>query len=293
MANEDALQQARTQLSELLEAARKGMIIPIRLPGQIEAIEALLVQAEAQAAEKASAAPADVEAILQEQAQVISHAIHELRTPVTSIRGYSDMLNSPSMGELNEMQQQFLTVIRTNTKRMEALLTDVSYLTKIRAGTLRLNPKMDMYKNIVMTIEKKARPIAEELGRALEFVEPPQGLPLLNIDSELLSNAIVKLIENGLRYSNEDGMVRVSAEGENGLLHIIIEDNGIGMSPEELSQLGTLYYRSDNDIVRNHKGSGMGIPIVYGLIGLLGGSVQVESEVNKGSRFVISIKGMS
>jgi signal transduction histidine kinase len=298
MSNGDALQQAKTQLSELVEAARKGAIIPVRLPGQLEAIQTLLQQAEEQQAAalaeaKKNTGAGDAETILKENAQFFSVAVHELRTPVTSIRGYSDMLNTPSMGELTDMQKQFLSVIRTNTKRMESLLSDVSYINKLRAGTLRANAKMDMFKNIAMMVEKNAKPLVEELKRKLEF-DTPQGLPLLNIDGDMLSAALMKLIENGLRYSPEEsGCVKVSGKADGSTLIITVEDNGIGMTPEEVKQLGTLYFRSENDVVRNYKGSGLGIPIAFGIVKLLGGAINVESQPGQGTRFIITLKGMS
>lgn len=293
-----ALQEARTKVNELLEAARSGALIPVRLPGQIEAIAELLAQAEEEQAAGGSggndAPSGDLETYMREQGQFMSHAVHELRTPVTSIRGYSDMLNTPSMGELNAMQQQFLDVIRTNTRRMESLLSDVSYVSKLRAGILRLNSKMDMVKNIVMMLDKKTRPIAEELNRQLEFTEVPQGMPLLNTDGEMFAHAMTKLIENGLRYSAEgEGRVVVSAAADGSNVRFTVEDNGIGMTPEELAQLGTLYFRSDHDAVRAYKGSGLGITIAYGIIDLLGGSVSVASEPEKGTRFTVVLPGMS
>src|SRR5262249_31014685 len=141
--------------------------------------------------------PANVESFLQEQGAFLSHAVHELRTPMTSIRGYSDMLGNAAMGTLNDMQKQFLDTIRTNTRRMEGLLTDVSLVNKLRAGTLRANVKMDMFKNVAMMVEKQITPVAEQLGRKVNF-EIPQGLPLLNTDSDLLTTALVKLLENSL-----------------------------------------------------------------------------------------------
>jgi signal transduction histidine kinase len=295
MTNGDALQQAKTQLNELIEAARKGAIIPFRLTGQLEAVQELLTKAEEEQAESAkkSAVSGDVDEVMKENAKFLSVAVHELRTPMTSIRGYSDMLNTPSMGELNPMQHQFLDTIRTNAKRMESLLSDVSYINKIRADTLRLNQKMDMFKNIALMVEKHCRPMAEELHRKLEF-DIPQGLPLLNTDGEMLSHALIKLVENGLRYSPEgDGLVKVTGTADGNTLNIVVEDNGVGMTPEELGQLGTLYYRSDNDVIRNYKGSGLGIPITFGLIKLLGGTIKVESEPGKGTRFMMTLKGMS
>jgi signal transduction histidine kinase len=121
----------------------------------------------------------------------------------------------------------------------------------------------------------------------------PQGLPLLNTDGDLLAKAIKKLVENALRYTLDGGVVTVRAEADGNRLRIIIEDNGIGMKPEEIAQLGTLYYRADHDHVRSYKGSGLGIPIAYGIVQLLDGKVSVESQPEQGSRFILTFTGMS
>lgn len=291
-----ALEQAQALLAELHQGAQAGSLIPFRLPGQIQAIQELLVQAaeEAKAREAeiaAKAVPPDMETFLKEQAGFFGHAIHELRTPMTSIRGYGDMLGSGAMGALNDMQKQFVDTIRTNSRRMESLLVDVSDMNKLRAGTLRINSKMDMFKNIAMMVEKSARPVAESLNKTLTL-DVPQGLPLLNLDGELLAKAIFKLVENGLRYSNEDGTVTVAASGEGSDLIIKVIDNGIGMTPEDLARLGEVYFRSENELVRSFKGSGLGVPVAYGLIKLLGGTVSVVSEAEKGTTFTVRIPGM-
>jgi signal transduction histidine kinase len=294
MANE-SLAQARALVNELLEAAKSGRIIPVRLAGQVEAIADALTQAEQQGASagQSAAVPADMEEFRKEQGEFMSVAVHELRVPMTSIRGYADMLNTPGMGELNDMQKQFLSTIRANARRMESLLKDVSDISKVRGGMLKLAPKMDMYKNIIMQVEKAMTPMAQEMGRNLIFVPPEQGLPLLNTDGQWLGNALNRLVENGLRYTHENGNVTVSAEAEGNRLHIKIQDDGIGMTPEEMAQLGTPYYRADHDHVRNYKGSGLGIPIAYGIIDLLGGSVSVESQPEQGTTFIITLAGMT
>ncbi|MBK9748561.1 MAG: HAMP domain-containing histidine kinase [Chloroflexi bacterium] len=291
-----ALEQAQALLAELHQGAQAGSLIPFRLPGQIQAIQELLGQAaeEAKAREAEIAAkvvPPDMETFLKEQAGFFGHAIHELRTPMTSIRGYGDMLGSGAMGALNDMQKQFVDTIRTNSRRMESLLVDVSDMNKLRAGTLRINSKMDMFKNIAMMVEKSARPVAESLNKTLTL-DVPQGLPLLNLDGELLAKAIFKLVENGLRYSNEDGTVTVAASGEGSDLIIKVIDNGIGMTSEDLARLGEVYFRSENELVRSFKGSGLGVPVAYGLIKLLGGTVSVVSEAEKGTTFTVRIPGM-
>ncbi len=293
----DSLAQAQSLLEDLIQAAKSGSLIPIRLPGQLEVIQNLLKQAQTEAQESAAAAaqasaaaPPDMATFLTDQAAFVSHAIHELRTPMTSIRGYSDMLRS--MGPLNDMQKQFVETIRVNSRRMEGLLTDVSDTSKIKADVLRTNLKMDMFKNIAMMVEKQAQPVSEELGKKLTL-DIPQGLPILNVDGEMLAKALYKLVENGLRYSGENGEVTLRASADRNKLIIKVEDNGIGMTPEELDQLGTIYFRADNEAVLTHKGSGLGIPVAYGIIHALDGTITVESEPEQGTKFTIVLTGMS
>lgn len=279
-------------LEDLLAAARSGALVSVRLPGQIEAIQAALSQAKDEVAQQAPAEPFDKDAWLKDQAYFIGHAIHELRTPMTSIRGYADMLNS--MGSLTDMQKQFLDTIRTNSRRMEALMQDVADVNKLRHSTLKTAIRMDMFKNIAMMTEKAMAPTAEQLGRSLTF-DIPAGLPILNTDGEMIARALNKLVENALRYQDHEtgGEVKLAARSEGNSLIVTISDTGIGMTPEELAQLGTLYFRSENDIVRNYKGSGLGIPIAYGIIKLMGGQIQAASEPGKGSVFTITLTGMS
>jgi signal transduction histidine kinase len=286
----EAPADARALLQELIEAAQRRDIIPARLPGQLEAILAALPAAAPPPA--SSAAPSgDVAAVLKEQAEVVSHAIHDLRLPLTSIKGYADMMGN--MGPLNDMQGQFLTTIRTNTKRLEALLIDVSDIMKIRGGTLHIVPKMDLVKNVLGLVEKRTRPLADELQRKLTF-DIPSGLPLLNLDSEVLGKALIKLVENALRYSpGEAAQVTVSAAAAGNGLRVTIRDNGIGMTPAELGKLGTLYFRGESEAVLAFKGSGLGIPIAYGIISLMGGRVQVESQPDVGSTFTVELPGVS
>ena len=291
----DALSQARAQLAEVLEAARKGTIIPVRLPGQLEAIDALLEQVTTGAAAPHKPEPVeapDLAETMKANAYFVSHAVHELRTPMTSIRGYSDMIVNPAMGTLTDMQKQFMETIRTNARRMDTLLTDVSDMAKLRGCTLRMVEKMDMFKNIAMSVEKAMQPVADEHKRTLTF-DLPQGLPLLNTDGDLLAKAVNKLVENALRYNDKpDGKVTVRGRAEGNTLIIEVEDNGIGIAPEDLAQLGEIYFRSENELVRTHKGSGLGISIAYGIVKQLGGEIDVKSVVDEGTTFTIKLAGM-
>jgi signal transduction histidine kinase len=234
----------------------------------------------------------DVKAAMEANAKFISHAVHELRTPMTSIRGYADMLGNPALGSLTDMQKQFVETIRANARRMDGLLTDVSTISKLQGGTLRMTAKMDMFKNIAMMVERDMQPLAEQLSRKLVF-DLPSGLPLLETDGELLSKALNKLVENGLRYTDRtDGQVMVSGSADGSTLVITVRDNGFGIAPEDFARLGEVYFRSDDERVREYKGSGLGIPIAYGIIRLLGGTIDAQTAVGEGTTFTIRLKGM-
>lgn len=282
--------EARKNLQGLIEAARSGRIVAAQLAAQLEQIDAQLALDEM--TRKKAAPPVSEDA--RDTVEFFKTVIHELRIPMTSIRGYSDMLTNPGMvGELSDMQKQLLDVIRTNSRRMESLLTDMSYMNRIRGGMVTVNAKMDMFKNISMMVEKKAAPLAEELKRALVF-DVPQGLPILNTDADLMSTVLLKLIENGLRYSPEGtGKVTVSASADGNTLVVTVSDNGVGMTEEELTHLGEVFYRSDRDAIRAHKGSGLGLPIAIGLTQALGGTFALESTENQGTTVTLRFEGMS
>jgi cell cycle sensor histidine kinase DivJ len=122
----------------------------------------------------------------------------------------------------------------------------------------------------------------------------PQGLPIMEIDGAWLAEALVKLIENGLRYSAEGtGRVTVGACADDKNVVITISDNGIGMNETDLSRLGEMFFRADNELVRSYKGSGLGIPIAYKLVELLGGTISVESQEAQGTTFTLIFAGMT
>jgi signal transduction histidine kinase len=231
-----------------------------------------------------------IDELIQENARFASLMVHEIRIPLTSIKGYSDMLAKNVVGGLNEMQAQFVETIRSNVARMEQLVSDISDISKLRSGRLRLEPKMDLYKNIALQVEKATASLAAAHNHALVF-ETPAGLPLLNLDSERLALALTKLVINALQYTPDGGTITVRAEAVDGKLKVSVIDTGIGMSAEEQQHVGELFWRADNEHVRSFKGHGLGLPIAKGLIELMGGEFFFSSEAGKGSTFGFVVPG--
>lgn len=238
---------------------------------------------------------AKIAATVEETAAFSSLMVHEIRKPMTSIRGYTDMLAKPGMiGPLNDTQQQFINTIRNNVMRMEGLVADISDISKLNAGKLRLDNKMTTFGQVVMDVQKQSEAMIAEYGHTVTW-DVPQGLPILNTDTKQLAKSVYYLLRNAIQYTpKETGQITVKAErqGEN-MLHITITDNGIGMKPEEIARLGELFYRADHELVTSEKGYGLGVPIAMGFAKLLGGRFDpVQSEPDKGSTFGFTIPGM-
>jgi len=309
MSNE-SLQQALALLDELKQQASDGSLIPVRVPGQIEAIRDLLAQVQTEAT-PAAAPPAEsiatasgaeaspeatnedpLAALKREQSEFLSTAVHEFRIPLTSIRGYSDMLAKNILGELNEQQSQFMDIIRTNVLRLDHLISDVSDLGKLRGNRLHVEPRMDMAKNILLMAQKEQEALAEERQINLVF-EVPDGLPLLNVDGKRVAQALGNLIRNALQYSPEGSTVTVTASAEAGGLQVMVTDSGVGMTPEEMTHLGEAFWRSDNEVIRSVKGHGLGYAVASGIVTLMGGTMHAESTPDAGSTFGFTLPGMS
>lgn len=222
----------------------------------------------------------------------VSVMVHEIRKPMTSIRGYADMMDKRLVGELNEMQGQFMATIRRNVISMEKLVTDLSDYSKMRTGRTKAESKMDMAKNILLAVEKETKELAAEHKHEVAF-EIPDGLPLLNLDGNRARQALIKLLENAIKYTPEGGHIIVRARPVEGGLEITIKDNGVGMTPEEVGRLGELWFRGDDELVTSTKGYGLGIPIALECLRLAGGRLFYESEKGVGSTFGIFLPGMS
>jgi signal transduction histidine kinase len=286
-AQTNPLQAARSLVGELHQQADGD------LEKQLDHLDQLLAAAQHRGeGEDAETLRQQMEDLIDTNAQFVSVMVHEIRVPMTSIRGYSDMLAKKIVGDLNEMQTQFVETIRSNVIRMEHLVSDISDLSKLRSNRMRLEAKMDMYKNIALQVEKDTADLAAEHQHTLTF-DTLSGLPLLNLDGNRLAQVLTKLVVNALQYTPDGGQITVKAEGADGRLKVSVIDRGVGMTEEEQSHVGEPFWRADNEHVRSFKGHGLGLPIAIGFVKLMGGEFFFESVSGKGSTFGFVVPAMS
>lgn len=302
MSTSDPLQEARTVVADLRQNLDKTSLIALKqalstledLLGQAkEAVPAPAAPPPAVPSEEAEHLRQQLEALKDQSASFTSLMVHEIRKPMTSIRGYADMLAKPGlMGTLNQMQQQFADTIRSNIIKMEGLVSDVSDMNKLNASRLKLDVKMTTFGQILTQVQKNTDTLNAEFGHALVW-DVPASLPILNTDSGQLIKVIGKLISNAIQYTPKTGTITLKAEALDGnKLKVSVTDTGIGMTPAILARLGEPFFRGDHELVTSQKGYGLGIPVAMGFLKLMGSTLEYTSEPDKGSTFSFVLTGM-
>jgi signal transduction histidine kinase len=290
--NTGSLREAQRLIADLQQQVTA--LDAAALKSELARLEALLREAAARGeGEDAASLRKQLNSSIDQNASFTSLMVHEIRKPMTSIRGYSDMLAKPGLiGPLNETQQQFIDTIRNNVIRMEGLVSDISDINKLRSGRLRLDNKMTTFGQIILEVQKQAEPLVAEFQQNVSW-DIPQGLPILNTDTKQLIKIVFNLVKNAIQYTPKGGHITVKAERRDGnVLYVAVIDDGIGMKPEEVARLGEAFFRADHELVTSQKGYGLGLPVSIGFLNLMGSSLSCESEPGKGSKFSFRLIGM-
>jgi signal transduction histidine kinase len=222
------------------------------------------------------------------KSQFISIASHELKIPLTSIRGYADLIRQGTVGPVTEQQVKFLDTIRDNVDRMSNLVSDLADISRIETGRLKVEISEVSMTNCVTETVLGLRPQIEAKRQTLSL-DLPDGLPNVLADRARLIQILTNLLSNANKYTPEGGDLKVTAQIEIDSIRVSVQDNGIGLSESDQSKLFLQFFRSDEPAVREEAGWGLGLYVTQRLVELLGGEIGVESEIGKGSTFWFSI----
>jgi len=227
----------------------------------------------------------------KEAAQAINdftaHVAHELLTPLTTIKSYSEMLMD---GEIMDIatQKEFYNIINGETDRLSRLIKDLLNLSQIEMGSLNLNlsrVKSDwLFEDCIEAVSGAARKKNISILKRL-----PDNFPTLMGDKELLKGAVINILGNAIKYTPENGQVEFELSEDDNTVIFDITDTGYGISKEELSHIFDKFYRSSNPNITTQQGTGLGLAITSQIIGLHGGEIKVESKLEKGTHFTIHI----
>ena len=233
----------------------------------------------------AQAAVAIEKARLFEQSDLISEVVHELRTPVTSIVGYSKMLGMEGIPQ--ETKQQFAETIYRESKRLGDMVNDFLDWARMEAGRIRLKKEPVDMRTVLQDTVLIIKPQAEERGITVEDTVPEGNMTVIG-DEGRLKQVLLNLASNGVKYNRDDGKLSFAVEFGEGSVSIAVQDTGVGIPEESLSRLFERFYRvpGTENVVR---GTGLGLVIAKSLVEAHEGTMEVASTVGVGTTFTITL----
>lgn len=235
-----------------------------------------------------------------EQAEFISTASHEMRTPVASIEGYLGLALNPATAKIDDKARDFITKAHEAAQHLGRLFQDLLDVSKADDGRLSNNPKVVNVVNFTQDIISGLKPKADQKGLRI-FFKPSTGAgaegagmpsitPMfyLYLDADHLREVLSNLIENAIKYTPA-GEVVVDVNGDEGHVVVSIADSGIGIPAEDIPHLFQKFYRVDNSDTREIGGTGLGLYLCRRLVEAMNGRIWVESEYKHGSTFFIEL----
>lgn len=295
----------------LLPSAHTQIIVPIRR--ETEVIGLLLLESMSDSQENLAflnrlsdnAAIAIYNAQLYAEVQrandaksdFVSFVAHELKNPMTSIKGYTELLAGGAVGAINEMQSNFLNTIRSNVERMSVLVSDLNDNAKIEAGRLRLDFKAVNLRDVVEDVLRSTRRQIEDKKQTVEL-HLADPLPQVWADPVRVGQVLTNLVSNAHKYTPEGGHILIGAqeaenqwdpEGARRVVHLWVKDNGIGISIEDQARIFQKFFRSDDSKAREAPGTGLGLNITKSLVEMQGGRIWFESEFRRGTTFHFTV----
>ena len=214
---------------------------------------------------------------------------HELRTPLNAIIGFAEMLASPTLSPQDPAKQRdYATIIGTSGQHLLAVVNSLLDLSKLDAGKFELCCEPFEVPELIRACCDMVGLKAEQAGVALRVEIAPGLEPLLG-DRRACKQIVLNLLSNALKFTPREGRVTVSARPEGNAVLISVLDTGIGMVPRDLARLGDPFFQVRNDYDRPYEGTGLGLSVVKGLVGLHGGTITVESAPGEGTGIAVRL----
>jgi signal transduction histidine kinase len=214
---------------------------------------------------------------------------HDLQNPISVIVSHVDLLRrrDPEYWQLHPKSNEYLDTIRDTALRMARFVSDLLDVMRIEAAD-KPAPQLTSLDMILTQCHHDTQPLAANRSIRLLY-QPPQDNPTLMLVQPLFSQAVVNLISNAIKYTDEGGEVVLYTERDATELRIVVRDNGLGIPEEDLPHLFHRFYRVASPSHRTREGTGLGLAIVKMIAEQHGGSVSVESQLGRGSRFTIHL----
>ncbi len=219
--------------------------------------------------------------------EFLSVTSHELRTPITPMRAQLQMVLGGYMGKITAEQKKSLDLVLNNTTRLDRLIGDILDISKLQSGVMKFVIQKanlnEVVKGAVDTMKMKAT------DRGINVKLKSQDIPLLNIDKDRLTQVVVNLINNAIKFTDVGGIITIEVINDKNHTTVKVIDTGIGIPKYDCDRIFRPFEQVDSSRSRNYEGTGLGLAICQGIIIQHGGKIWVESEPGKGSSFIFTI----
>jgi signal transduction histidine kinase len=219
--------------------------------------------------------------------EFVTVVTHELRSPLTSIAGYIELLLEEDY-EGAEARRDYLQIVKRNAYRLLELSNDLLDIARIEAGKLELKRVPLDLGGVIYEVSGALRPQIEAKGQHLRL-DLAAHLPVVTGDPERVTQILLNLVSNAHKYTPPGGSITIATRAERTGVCIAVQDTGIGLSAEEQQQLFTKFFRAQHPLVREAGGTGLGLAIVHALVALHGGTITVVSAPGQGSTFNVTL----
>jgi len=226
-------------------------------------------------------------AIERNKTQFLNLASHELRGPMTVVRGYVSMLEGGLLGDLNERGRMAVPVISAKVMEMNALIEQMIEAARLEDGALMLRPAEIDLRDVVNEAVEAARPWVDE--RHEISLRTPERAVHVRVDAERVKTIVSNLISNAIKYSPSGGTIDCELAARGGIARVVVKDSGIGIAKEDLPILFTRFGRVSTSQTDHLPGTGLGLYLGRQLARLQGGEITVESAPGKGSTFTLHL----
>ncbi|NTW62139.1 HAMP domain-containing histidine kinase [Candidatus Saccharibacteria bacterium] len=223
----------------------------------------------------------------EENLDFIAFAAHELRGPITVIRGYLDVLNDELKEVLQGDQQELIHRLIVSSNRLSGYIDNILNTSKYDSRHLKIQLQEGTVNSVYDVISDDMQMRAKTQNRLLS-VDVPSNLPTIAVDKASMSEVFGNLIDNAIKYSKEGGVINISATINGGFVDVSVQDHGIGMPSSVMEHLFQKFYRSHRSR-ETVSGTGIGLYISKAIVESHGGTISVRSEEGNGSTFTVSI----
>ncbi|MNH49909.1 Sensor histidine kinase YycG [compost metagenome] len=276
-----------TRDARVLETVADELIIAIQNAlsvQEVKELNATLQQRIDEATKELRASNAQLQRLDEAKDEFVSMASHQLRTPLTSVKGYIDMVLEGDAGEISDMQKHLLGEAFTSSERMVHLINDFLNVSRLQTGKFMIDRRQIDLATIVRQEVDGLQTTAGQRQLTLSY-DVPSSFPLLYLDEGKIRQVVMNFIDNAIYYSKENTTITITLKANDDTLELTVKDTGIGVPVDEQAQLFTKFYRASNARKQRPDGTGVGLYLAKKVIVAHGGSMVFSSTPEKGSTF--------